>query len=38
MSYMQGGDAFTSIGVKVDLIIFLIRIGLMNEHKKMFDL
>lgn len=38
MSYMQGGDAFASIGVKVDLIIFLIKIGLMNEHKEVLNL
>jgi hypothetical protein len=38
MSYMQGGDPFTSVGIKVDLIIFLVKIGLMNEHKKMFNL
>ena len=38
MSYMEGGDAFASIGVKIDLIILLVKIGLMNEHKKMFNL
>jgi hypothetical protein len=37
---MQGGDPFTSIGIKVDVMVFLIRIGLINtyEHEEMFDL
>lgn len=38
MSYMQGGDPFTSVGIKIDLIILLVKIGLINEHKKMFNL
>lgn len=32
-------DPFVSLGVKVDIIVFLLKIGLLkNEHEKMFDL